>query len=74
MLRKLYFMVQPIPLLGKFSRFLNFLFRYHFIQWFRKKNVANEENARILKEKIDILKHQKNFPERNSDLKFPEAE
>ena len=74
MIRKIYFMVQPIPIIGKTSRFLNYLFRRLLIQWIRNKNASIEVEARRIITDLEISEHKEKYPKRNTNLAFPEAE
>ena len=74
MIRKVYFFVQPIPVIGKLSRFLNVFLRKSLTLWLKKKNSILETKANSILEASHKAKFEEKFRERSNKLNFPEAE
>jgi hypothetical protein len=73
-IRKIYFIVQPIPFVGKFARYLNYGFRILLLRWIRRRSSSIELKAQSIISSVEISAHKEKFPKRDVNLSFPEAE
>jgi hypothetical protein len=74
MIRKIYFYLQPVPVLGKLARLLNLILRKSLIQWLRKKNSQVEIKANQILLEVEATKMKDKFQQRAIKMNFPEGE